>query len=103
IESFFRGLVSILILLMVSLGFIQVFSRTFFGDSPTWLIEAIGTMFVWSMLIASGLGVKKGVHIGVDIVLAMFPQSIKKIVDKLSVVCMLVFGVSLFYVGCQMV
>lgn len=100
---FLEWFIAILMGAMLILGFYQVLARTVLGDSPSWIVEAIGIMFVYAMLVAAGLGVGKGIHIGVDILITMFPPMLQKAAKVLGRLCEMGFGAVLIYVGMQMV
>jgi C4-dicarboxylate transporter DctQ subunit len=103
VEGGLEWFVSLLMGTMLVLGFYQVLARTVLGDSPAWIVEAIGIMFIYAVLIAAGLGVKKGIHIGVDIFVGLLPSRPRTIVKGFGIVCEIVFGIVFSYVGLHMV
>ena len=55
----------------------QVFLRYLFNSSIGWADEVSRLAFVWSIFIAIPLGVREGLHIGIQIVTARLPEHLR--------------------------
>lgn len=63
-----------LIVAMVAVVSAQVALRHLFDSSLDWADEFSRLCFVWSMLLAIPLGLKSGSHIGIEMLVAHFPE-----------------------------
>ena len=81
--------------LMTMITFINVVARYVFSDNILWAKEATEFLFAWLVLMGMSYGVKKHVHIGVDVVISHLSKPAKKFFALLSVVACLVFAVLL--------
>lgn len=66
------------IALGVLLAFVNVVLRYAFGTSLPWAGELTNYLFMWSALFGAAYGFKKGIHISVTILLAIFPSPVAK-------------------------
>ncbi|WP_449354496.1 TRAP transporter small permease [Virgibacillus natechei] len=96
-------LVSSLIILvfMVLVILYQVFSRQILGTAPAWTEELSRLLFVWVSFFGIAYGFKEKLHIGVGLVVNMFPEKVQDIFDYLAKVLVIGFGVILMYYGWQ--
>ncbi|HPE81097.1 MAG: TRAP transporter small permease [Sedimenticolaceae bacterium] len=81
--------------LMTMITFVNVVARYVFSDNILWAKEATEFLFAWLVLMGMSYGVKKHVHIGVDVVISHLSKPAKKFFALLSVVACLVFAVLL--------
>lgn len=81
--------------LMTLLTFANVVVRYVFNDNILWALELTVFMFAWMVLVGASYGVKKHFHIGVDVVINLAPNGLKKTFALLAVFCCLFFSVSL--------
>ncbi len=65
---------ALMILLMMSLAFIQVVLRYLFGTAITWLEELIRYLMVYTTFFGAALGIKYHKHIRIEIAERLFPQ-----------------------------
>ncbi|USD64484.1 TRAP transporter small permease [Vibrio sp. SCSIO 43136] len=80
---------------MTLLTFINVVFRYVLNDNILWALELTVFMFAWMVLVGASYGVKKHFHIGVDVVINLAPERLRKIYALLSVFACLVFSVLL--------
>jgi len=92
-------LISIFLGLSTILVFIQVVARYAFNSGFTWAPELVEYMFLWTVMIGASYGVKHGVHLGVDILVAKFRPAIRKWVLLLSIGISLLFTGGMFYLS----
>ncbi|SDH06382.1 C4-dicarboxylate transporter, DctQ subunit [Vibrio xiamenensis] len=80
---------------MTLLTFINVLARYLFNDNILWALELTVFMFAWMVLVGASYGVKKHFHIGVDVVINLLPDSMRKLCALLAVGCCLAFSILL--------
>jgi len=71
-----------LIAVMVALVSAQVFMRYVLNSSIGWTDEISRLTFVWSIFLAIPLGIKAGVHIGMEILTARLPENVQDILAR---------------------
>ncbi|HOP18305.1 MAG: TRAP transporter small permease [Chromatiaceae bacterium] len=81
--------------LMTMITFVNVVARYVFSDNILWAKEATEFLFAWLVLMGMSYGVKKHVHIGVDVVISHLSKPAKKFFALVSVAACLVFAVLL--------
>lgn len=81
--------------LMVATTFSNVVTRYVFSDNILWAKELTEYLFAWLVLMGMSYGVKKHVHIGVDVVISHLGKPAKKIMALLAVAACLSFAILL--------
>ncbi len=71
--------------------FTNVVLRYLFDSGMTWVLEAVQYLFAWVVLIGAAHGVKKGIHLGIDLVVEKLSPSWRKAVVLFAVLCCLFF------------
>ncbi len=71
---------TILITVAVTVTFLEVIQRYVFGGSLGWANEVTIYTVIWATLIGASLGVREGIHIGVDVVVERMPLRIARVV-----------------------
>lgn len=103
IYAFEKWATIILLAFTVTLSFIQVILRYFFNTSFTWVPEIVVFSFISMTLLGASTGIRNGVHIGVDVIVKLFPLKFQKFSDifaKLSGAALLLF---MSYLTCKFV
>jgi TRAP-type C4-dicarboxylate transport system permease small subunit len=72
----------VLMAVMVVVVSAQVFMRYALNSSIGWADEVSRLMFVWSIFLAIPLGIKLGVHIGIEMVTARLPASAQDLLAR---------------------
>lgn len=80
---------------MTLLTFTNVVFRYVFNGNILWALELTVFMFAWMVLVGASYGVKKHFHIGVDVVINMAPEKLRKAYAIIAVVSCLAFSVLL--------
>ncbi|MCK6262007.1 TRAP transporter small permease [Vibrio sp. ZSDE26] len=80
---------------MTLLTFANVVFRYAFNDNILWALELTVFMFAWMVLVGASYGVKKHFHIGVDVVINMAPEKLRKVYAVIAVVSCLAFSILL--------
>ncbi|MBW1767936.1 MAG: TRAP transporter small permease [Deltaproteobacteria bacterium] len=90
----------ILLAFTVTLSFVQVILRYFFNAGFAWVPEIVVFSFISMTLLGASTGIRNGVHIGVDVIVKLFPPKFQKFSDifaKLSGAALLLFMSYLTY------
>lgn len=90
-----EGLIAFFLGGMTLLTFANVVSRYVFNDNILWALELTVFMFAWMVLVGASYGVKRHFHIGVDVVINMAPEKLRKAYAIAAVVSCLAFSVLL--------
>ena len=78
--------------LMTLVTFANVVARYVFDANILWALELTVFLFAWLVLMGMSYGVKKHVHIGVDVVINAVPPGAKKVLALIAVAACLVFS-----------
>jgi C4-dicarboxylate transporter DctQ subunit len=62
----------------------QVVSRYVFNYTPSWSEELSRYLVVWTIFIGTAVGVRKNIHIGVDVVIRLAPRWMKVSLEVLA-------------------
>ncbi|KOO02663.1 TRAP transporter small permease [Vibrio nereis] len=80
---------------MTLLTFTNVVFRYVFNDNILWALELTVFLFAWMVLVGASYGVKKHFHIGVDVVINLAPEKLRKIYALIAAACCLTFSILL--------
>jgi C4-dicarboxylate transporter DctQ subunit len=75
LERFESGLLTVLLLALVSLGLVQILMRNFAGISLPWADGAMRAMVLWLAMIAGAIAAGKLKHIRIDIAERWLPPA----------------------------
>jgi C4-dicarboxylate transporter DctQ subunit len=78
---------------------LQVILRYVFNYSITWGEELTRYSIIWMSFVGTGMGIRKGAHISVDILVALFSDRWKQILTSIMAIVGAGFGVVVFYTG----
>lgn len=81
--------------LMTLVTFANVVARYLFNTNILWALEVTLYLFAWLVLMGASYGVKKHVHIGVDVVINLLSPLGRKIAALMSITACLAFSVML--------
>jgi len=81
--------------LMTLTTFSNVVARYLFNSNILWALELTVFLFAWLVLMGASYGVKKHIHIGVDVVINMMPPLAKRITAAIAVLACLAFSIML--------
>jgi len=88
-------LIALFLGLMTLLTFANVVFRYVLNSNILWALELTVFMFAWMVLVGASFGVKKHFHIGVDVVINLAPEGLRKTFALIAVFCCLFFSISL--------
>lgn len=78
---------------------LQIFRRFVLNSPIPWLQEISLCLLIWLVFLGAGVLVKRNQHIRVDIVYAKFSDTVKRVIDILLDLLVLIFSTILFYLG----
>lgn len=81
--------------LMTVITFANVVARYLFNDNILWALELTVFLFAWLVILGASYGVKKQIHIGVDVIVTMLPKPMRKAMALFAVAACLVFSILL--------
>ncbi len=97
LERFEEGAIALLLGAMTILTFVQVVLRYGFNSGISWAYEATTYLFGWLIFLGISYGVKKGSHIGVDVLVRQLPRGGQRFMGLLVVgLCLLYAGLMLY-------
>jgi TRAP-type C4-dicarboxylate transport system permease small subunit len=96
----YSQVVLIVIVLIVSA---QVVSRKVFGPSIYWSEEIALLLMVWTAFISLGIGVEKGLHIGIEVLFNRFPKPVQHALEKIISVVVFAFGLLMIVYGLKLI
>lgn len=95
IDSIEETSIALCLALMTIITFANVIARYAFNDNILWALELTVFLFAWLVLMGASYGVKKHVHIGVDVVIQMVSPATRRIMALLAVAACLAFSIML--------
>ncbi|MGH1357703.1 MAG: TRAP transporter small permease [Burkholderiaceae bacterium] len=84
IDTLEESIIAVLLGLMTIVTFANVVARYVFNDNILWALELTVFMFAWLVLLGASYGVKKSMHIGVDVVVNAMPPAIARAMTFLA-------------------
>ena len=94
-ETLIAGLLG----LMALLTFANVIARYVFNSNILWALELTVFAFGWMVLLGASYAVKKGTHLGVDIVVNMLRPGARRALGLFSAACCVAFALLLLKGG----
>ncbi|QGH36162.1 TRAP transporter small permease subunit [Gracilibacillus salitolerans] len=101
IDQFLLVLSVTLIGIIVLTILFQIFTRTFFNFTPAWSEELARLLFVWISFLGIAYGFKEKLHIAVGVFVKKFNEKIKRLIDNIAKVLIIILGVILIYFGTE--
>jgi C4-dicarboxylate transporter, DctQ subunit len=95
IDSIEETSIAICLGLMTMITFSNVIARYIFNSNILWALEMTVYLFAWLVLMGASYGVKKHIHIGVDVVINMVSPFNRKLLAIISVTACLIFSIML--------
>lgn len=99
LTHFEEVLASGFIVITTALVLMNVFLRYFMNTGISWSEEVSTSCFVWSVFLGSASAYRRGMHIGVDILVNQLPKMLRNIVKLLVHVVLLVTNGYIFYLS----
>ncbi|MGH1486034.1 MAG: TRAP transporter small permease [Cellvibrionaceae bacterium] len=93
IDRLEEDFIAILLGLMVIITFVQVVARYVFNTGWGSALELTQVLFAWLILFGMSYGVKRGIHLGVDILIRKFSKPIFKLCALFGALACIAYGV----------
>jgi C4-dicarboxylate transporter DctQ subunit len=87
--------IALCLALMTIITFANVIARYVFNVNILWALESTVFLFAWLVLMGASYGVKKHIHIGIDVVIQMVTPRTRRIMALLAVTACLAFSILL--------
>ncbi|TDI65452.1 MAG: TRAP transporter small permease [Alphaproteobacteria bacterium] len=88
-------LIAVFLGLMTVITFANVVARYVFNDNILWALEATVFLFAWLVLLGMSYGVKKSLHLGIDLLIAAVSPKTRRIIGLFAVAACLAFSLLL--------
>lgn len=98
-EQLVEGVAAFLTGLSAALIFLGVVLRNVFELSPSWVVEAPIYTFVWAVFLVLGGTFQRGVHLGLDIVVATLPAPLQRGFAVFCALAMVAIAATLVWLG----
>jgi len=98
-----KWFLAILMMIIAALTFYQVIMRYAFNRAPSWSEELVRFLFVWCTFVAAAIGIKEGIHIGIDTLVRLLPKSMQSILRVLVQGIVMFFGSCMIYYGWKVI
>ena len=85
-------LIAIFLALMTLVTFANVVARYIFNDNILWALETTVFLFAWLILLGTSYGVKKTLHLGVDLLVIKLGPAARKAVGLVAIAACLAFS-----------
>ncbi|WP_067728907.1 TRAP transporter small permease [Oceanobacillus damuensis] len=95
LNHFEKVLITLSMIIMVVLIFIQVFTRYVMGDAMTGMEEAARYLFIWLIFLSIGIGFSDKAHISIDIIIDRLPIAAQKALRQF--VYIVLFGIFIYF------
>ncbi|MBZ2174909.1 TRAP transporter small permease [Schnuerera sp. xch1] len=96
-ENLEKFVLGVFLSIMVVVMGIQVVARYVFNSSLTWSEELTRFIFVWSAFLTLPYTIKFGISLKIDQLLNLFTKDIRKVLNIISHILMLVFFIFMLY------
>jgi TRAP-type C4-dicarboxylate transport system permease small subunit len=81
----------------------QVVARYIFNSPFTWTEEISRYLFIWSIMLAIGIGIRKGIHIGFDLILNRLKGTAANIIIIVNTALIGFFGAYIVLHGIKLI
>lgn len=85
-------LIAVLLGLMTMITFANVVARYGFNSNILWALELTVFLFAWLVLLGASYAVKKSSHLGVDLLVEMSSQPVRRMLGLISATACIVFS-----------
>lgn len=84
--------IALLMAAMTLITFANVVARYAFNSNILWALEVTVYLFAWLVLLGVSYGVRKHIHIGVDVLVANVSPRARRVLTVIAVLCCLAFS-----------
>ena len=97
LNNFEEFIVVPIVAVMTAVIVLQVFFRYVLKGSLPWSEELARYLMIWVTFVGASIGVKRGAHIGVEVLVMSLPKNVQTIVKYVGGVITIIFCVVVFY------
>ena len=94
--TIFGPLVAIIFFIMIVVGVLQILLRYFFNISLSWSNEILIFSFIWITYLSIAIALSKKLHLGVDMITNLFPNSVQLKIKLFSNILIIFFCIIIF-------
>lgn len=94
-----EGFIALLLTAMTLITFSQVVARYVFNSGAVWALELTTYLFAWLVMFGAAYCVKKGVHIGIDVIVNLFAKKTRRMLTLTAIGLCLLYCAILFKGG----
>lgn len=94
IDRLEEDFIALLLGLMVIITFTQVVARYVFNTGWGSALEITQVLFAWLILFGMSYGIKKGMHLGVDILIRKFPHGVFRVFAVIGALACILYGIT---------
>ena len=98
-----EGLLLVMMVVLCLDVFLGVFSRYVIGRTFTWYDEIARLLFVWIVFLGAAVGVRRGAHFRLHLLVDRLPRGARRPVHVFGVLVLMVFGLLLIQQGWKLV
>ena len=98
-----EGLLLVMMVVLCADVFLGVFSRYVIGRTFTWYDEIARLLFVWIVFLGAAVGVRRGVHFRLHLLVDRFSPAVRRAVHVLGLLVLVGFGLLLIQQGWKLV
>jgi len=98
-----RVLIIALASMLVIILLVGIFYRYVVGSALSWPDEMAIVLVPWLILLAGSLGVREGFHVRLTVLATRLPLGVQKVLVKMVLLAIAMFGCTLFYSGYDLV
>ncbi len=92
VDKIEENLIALLLALMTIISFANVIARYGFNSNILWALEFSLYCFAWLVLLGASYAVKKNAHLGVDVLINLFSEPVRRIFGLVAVASCIVFS-----------
>ncbi len=101
-NTLIKYILAFLMMAITVFTFYQVVMRYVFSNAPYWSEELVRFLFVWVSFIGAAIGIKEGIHIGVDVLVNLLPETARNATKIITNSIIIVFSFILIKYGLAM-
>jgi TRAP-type C4-dicarboxylate transport system permease small subunit len=101
-NGFLKVILNAMLFLMVLLIFLQVVFRFVFDNPLGWTEESARFLLVWITFLGAAYAMASGAHIGIDAVVRLFPEGVKKVITVVAWLASVSFFILLVWQGFEL-
>lgn len=103
LEKLQRAILTVSVPAMVLIMFYQVVMRYVFHNSPAWSEELVRYLFIFNVMIAAAIAVRRNSHLQIDVLLNVLKPQTRKVFTIGATAVGTVFLVYLFFLSLELV